>query len=198
MSATHYDSTIVANLPVLDDSALHADFAQVVGPLERGHDISETCPVYESDDDGAADADAGGAARASAPQQRGARASAPSAPAAKPRKRKRSAPPTLATPVRPVKGKRNASSNSAITVQQHNPKRPGSASHRRYENAKRAHTRGEFFTLGGSVADFNHDSRQGFVVSCLWQSTAEGYQEANYSGTAVSNVDYFDYFDLEN
>ena len=80
MSATHVDPTIAANLPALDDSALHADFAQVAGPLERGRDISQTCPVYESDDDEDAGVDTGGAAqtparpRPRAPQQRQPRA----------------------------------------------------------------------------------------------------------------------------
>ena len=181
MSATHVDSTIAAILPSLDDSALHADFAQVVGPLERGRDISETCPMYESDDDEAADADVGGAAHAPAPRQRRACASAPATPAAKPRERKRGAAPALATPVRPANGKRNTLETSAITVQQHNPKRPGSASHRCYENYKRARTRDEFLALGGSAADLNHDSRKGFVVSdspqrAIKRRTAEGQQ----------------------
>ena len=123
------------------------------------------------------------ASQAPAPLERsrliGARASAPAAPAAKARKRKRRAAPVPATPVRPVKGKRNTPANSAITVQQHNPKHPGSASHRRYENYKRARTRDEFLALGGSAADLNHDSRKGFVVSgspqrVIKRRTAEG------------------------
>ena len=36
MFSTDADSTLAANLPVLDDSALHADFAIIIGPLENG------------------------------------------------------------------------------------------------------------------------------------------------------------------
>ena len=50
MSSTTVDSTLAANLPTLDDRALHADFANVIGPLEQGRDIAETFPVDESDD----------------------------------------------------------------------------------------------------------------------------------------------------
>ena len=179
MSATHYDSTLVANLPVLDDSALHADFAHIVGPLERGRDITETCPVYESDDEEAPDDSARPDVRPPAPPKR-ARARTPAAPAPTPRKRKRGATPPV-TPVRPVHGQRSAPASSAITVQQCNPKKLGSASHRRYENYKRARSRDEFLALGGSAADLNHDSRKGFVVSgspqrAIQRRTAEGQQ----------------------
>ena len=83
--------------------------------------------------------------------------------------------------MRPAHGKRNAPASSAITVQQRNPKKPGSASHRRYENYKRARTRDKFLALGGSAADLNHDSRKGFVVSgspqrAIQRRTAEGQQ----------------------
>ena len=51
MSPTTVDSTLAANLPALDDRALHADFANVIGSLEQGRDIADTRPVGESDDD---------------------------------------------------------------------------------------------------------------------------------------------------
>ena len=62
-----------------------------------------------------------------------------------------------------------------------NPKKPGSASHRRYESYKHARTRGEFLELGGPAADLNHDAKRGFVVSgspqrATERRTAEGQQ----------------------
>ena len=163
----HVDSTIAANLPPLDDSALHADLAHVIGPLERGRDIADTCDVYDSDDDGEAEDEPGGSAQQPpAPRQRAAPAPARATPAASARKRKRGAVLAPATPARPAEARKHkAQTDSAISVQQRNPKQPGSASHRRYEKYKHARSRGEFSQLGGSAADFNHDSRKGFVVS---------------------------------
>ena len=51
MSSTDVDSTLAANLPVLDDSALHADFTNMIGPLENGRVIADTCDVHEESDD---------------------------------------------------------------------------------------------------------------------------------------------------
>ena len=48
MSSTDADSALAANLPpVHDDSTLRADFASIIGPLENGRDIADTCGVHE-------------------------------------------------------------------------------------------------------------------------------------------------------
>ena len=121
-----------------------------------------------SDDDGEAEDEHGSSAQQppAQQQQRAAPAPARATPAARARKQKRGAASPPATPARPAKARKHkAQADSAISVQQRNPKRPGSASHRRYEKYKHARTRDEFSRLGGSAADFNHDSRKGFVVS---------------------------------
>ena len=51
MSSTDADSALEANLPVLDDSALHANLANIIGPLENGRDIADTCGVHEESDE---------------------------------------------------------------------------------------------------------------------------------------------------
>ena len=47
---------------------------------------------------------------------------------------------------------------------QHNPKRPGTASHARFALYMSAKTKGEFLALGGTAADFVHDLGRGFVT----------------------------------
>lgn len=53
--------------------------------------------------------------------------------------------------------------HTPITFVQENPKRCGSKSSERYEKYKVAKTLGEFFELGGSVADMRHDTKKGFL-----------------------------------
>ncbi len=57
-----------------------------------------------------------------------------------------------------------ATPSASLTIQQANPKRPGTASHERYERYKGAKTLDELLELGGSRADFNHDKAKGFIV----------------------------------
>ena len=51
-----------------------------------------------------------------------------------------------------------------ITVNERNPKRAGSACFARYEAYKAARTKREFLDLGGTSADFAHDTTKGYVV----------------------------------
>ena len=166
MSPTTADSTLAANLPTLDDRALHADFANVIGPLEQGRDIADTCPVDESDDDddeAAPSSSATGAAGGNTPHPAPARSPSARTPAASAAKRRRPAQP--ATSSTAVKRKqRRIAGTTAISLQQNNPKRAGSSSHKRYELYKRATTHKEFRSLGGSSADFARDLRKGHIV----------------------------------
>ena len=57
-----------------------------------------------------------------------------------------------------------ATPSASLTIQKANPKRPGTASHERYERYKGAKTLDELLELGGSRADFNHDKAKGFIV----------------------------------
>ena len=164
MSSTTVDSTLAANLPVLDDSALHADFANVIGPLEQGRDIADTCGVHvDSDDEGGDEDEAAeaGASSAPAPPPR-------STPPARPQAAQQ--PQAAAQRKRPAVQQRRkrkrpkVPDNVNITVKQSNPKRPGSSSHARYEAYKRARTRAQFIALGGTSKDFAHDVAKGFVV----------------------------------
>uniref|UniRef100_A0A7S3NP64 PHD-type domain-containing protein n=1 Tax=Aureoumbra lagunensis TaxID=44058 RepID=A0A7S3NP64_9STRA len=50
-----------------------------------------------------------------------------------------------------------------LTIQQNNPKKPGSQSYERYENYKNAKTVGEFLMLGGTRADLRNDIPRGFI-----------------------------------
>mgnify|MGYP003920014363 FL=1 len=166
MSSTTVDSTLAANLPTLDDRALHADFANVIGPLEQGRDIADTCPVDESDDeDDEAAASSGAAGSSGGAKRRPAPARSPAAhtPAAPSAKRHRPAQPaSSSTPVE--RKQRRVTGTTPISLQQNNPKRTGSSAHKRYELYKRAKTRDEFKSLGGCSADFAQDLRKGYVV----------------------------------
>lgn len=51
-----------------------------------------------------------------------------------------------------------------IALSQVNPKRPGSASHQRYEAYKVATTKAHFLQLGGTTADYRNDKKAGFLV----------------------------------
>ena len=51
-----------------------------------------------------------------------------------------------------------------LRFQQPNPKRPGSASYARYEKYKQAPSYSEMLRLGGTLADFRHDWKSGFIV----------------------------------
>ena len=169
MSSTVVDSRIAANLPTLDDSALHAEFDSIIGPLENGRDIADTCDVHvDSDDEDDEPAQQGGAAAQPAPQQQKAVAR-PRAAAAAPPPRKRRAP--AVQPASPSKPKRNEQRKldgmTPIAVRQRNPKQANTVSFSRYERYKHAKTRGEFGALGGTAADFRHDVKKGFIdVDC--------------------------------
>ena len=65
MPSTDADSALEANLPVLDDSALHANLANTIGPLENGRDIADTCAAHEELDEESDDGPAAAAASAS-------------------------------------------------------------------------------------------------------------------------------------
>ena len=50
-----------------------------------------------------------------------------------------------------------------IAIQQANPKRPGTARHKRYQKYRKAKTVGEFLARGGTKADLKIDIGKGFV-----------------------------------
>lgn len=54
--------------------------------------------------------------------------------------------------------------NPTFTIQQENPKRPGSKSHGRYEKYKSATSLEELLDLGGTKGDYNHDLKKGYIV----------------------------------
>jgi hypothetical protein len=164
MSSTVVDSRIAANLPTLDDSALHAEFDSIIGPLESGRDIADTCDVHvDSDDENDEPAQQGAAATQTAPRQQA--AVRPRAAAATPPARKRSAPAVQSAPPSKPKRKqqRKLDSSTPIAIRQRNPKRANTVSFSRYERYKHATTRGEFHALGGTTADFRHDVKKGFI-----------------------------------
>ena len=55
--------------------------------------------------------------------------------------------------------------STPIEVQQTNPKRAGSKSAARFERYKAATTLGEYYDLGGTVADANYDRKKGFLTA---------------------------------
>ena len=144
MSQTNVDSTIAAHLPSICDSELHASMGPVMEALAGGKDISETCPIYESDeeDDGEPAPRATGACAPAPVVDRSADRGAAEAPPAK----------------------RRAVADFGIALKQSNPKRAGSKSHARYEQYKAAKTRAHFRALGGSSADYAHDMSKGYVT----------------------------------
>ena len=169
MSSTVVDSRIAANLPTLDDSALHAEFDSIIGPLENGRDITDTCDVHvESDDEDDEPAQQGGAAAQPAPQQRKAVARPRAAAAAPPPRKRRTPAVQPASALTPKRSKqRQLDDMTPIAVRQRNPKQANTVSFSRYERYKHAKTRGEFGALGGTAADFKTDVKKGFIdVDC--------------------------------
>ena len=55
------------------------------------------------------------------------------------------------------------SGDTRIEYNQDNPKRAGSQSRARYERYKKAKTLDQFYTLGGTKADFKFDLQRAFV-----------------------------------
>ena len=50
-----------------------------------------------------------------------------------------------------------------LEIRQDNPKRPGTASHARYEGYKSATTMEEFYLQGGMSGDIKNDESKGFM-----------------------------------
>ena len=138
MAVAATPSLLSSNVPHIDNDDFHANIGAVVGPLESGRDIADTCDV-DTDDD--SDDDDAGIVPTTG-----------------------TGPPPAAT--RPVQRRRRqlCASAAPISVQQANPKRSGTASHARYEAYKAARTEAHFRELGGSAADLAHDRKRGYIT----------------------------------
>ena len=81
-------------------------------------------------------------------------------------------PPMMPTPVL---------TGDKFVLLQDNPKRPGTASHLRYEMYKSANTKAEFIMLGGTSADFLWDQKHGYITA----HDAVGTMDTGLSGSAI-------------
>ena len=84
-------------------------------------------------------------------------------------------PPMMPTPVL---------TGDKFVLLQDNPKRPGTASHLRYEMYKSANTKAEFIMLGGTSADFLWDQKHGYITA----HDAVGTMDTGLSGSTTTGL----------
>ena len=92
--------------------------------------------------------------------------------------------PVAISPIEPSMTHTPVLTSDKFVLLQDNPKRPGTASHLRYEMYKSANTKAEFIMFGGTSADFLWDQKHGYI-------TAHDAVDTMDTGLSGSTIDLY-------